>query len=94
MNTDTPENPEIPSADLLMELDWQSIKVSTFRAALELQVWNKVASEPKTAQRIAEENDWDLTGTQRLPEEYDRQAAPEHTAECGEEEHAQGVLGG
>lgn len=66
MGTENAENPEIPSADLLMELDWQSIKVSTFRAALDLQVWNKVASEPKTAQRIAEENDWDLTGTQRL----------------------------
>ena len=66
MKTSTPENPEIPSADLLVDLEWQFLKVSTFRAALELQVWNKVESEPKTAQRISEENNWDLTGTQRL----------------------------
>lgn len=33
---------------------------------MKLQVWNRIASGPKTAGKIAEENGWDITGTQRL----------------------------
>jgi len=66
MDTDNPELAGLPPADLLEELDWLSIQTTIFRAALELQVWKKMASGANSAQQIAQENGWDITGTCRL----------------------------
>lgn len=66
MSRDTARESELPSADPLVELEWHYIKATAFSTALELHVWDVVASEPKSARRIAAENAWDVAGTQRL----------------------------
>jgi len=66
MDTDNPELTGTPPADLLEEFVWLAQQVATFRAALELQVWEKIASGARSAQQIAQENGWDIPGTCRL----------------------------
>jgi SAM-dependent methyltransferase len=66
MDTDNPELSELPPPDLLWELDWLSIRTAIFRAALELQVWTRIASGTNSAHQIAQEHGWDVTGTCRL----------------------------
>ena len=66
MDTDNPGLSELPPAGLLYELFGLSLQATIFRAALELQVWTKIASGTNSAHQIAQENGWDITGTRRL----------------------------
>src|SRR5512136_1365731 len=66
MDTLNPEPAETPPPDLLEEFVWLAQQVAAFRAALELQVWEKMASGARSAQQIAKENGWDIPGTGRL----------------------------
>lgn len=65
---DPPTNPPpvLPSTEILDQMDQHMIEVAILRAALELQVWAKVASGEPTAEEIASREHWDPFGTRML----------------------------
>jgi SAM-dependent methyltransferase len=66
MDPPTNESPVMPAPEILDQLDAHMYQVAIFRAALELQVWAKVAAGEDTADRIAATQHWDPLGTRML----------------------------
>ena len=63
-HTGKPE--EVPTAKPILDILWECYKPAIFKAALELEVWAKVAAGGTTAAEIAEAEGWDPTGTRML----------------------------
>ena len=66
MDSEVNETPVMPAPDILDQMDAHIFQVASFRAALELQVWAKVAAGEDTVERIAESHHWDPLGTRML----------------------------
>lgn len=66
MDPETNETPVMPAPEILDQMDAHIYQVAIFRAALELQVWAKVAAGEDTVDRIAESQHWDPLGTRML----------------------------
>jgi SAM-dependent methyltransferase len=56
----------LPGPEILDEIDAHMYKIAIFRAALQLQVWAKVAAGEDTPERIAASQHWDLRGARML----------------------------
>lgn len=59
-------DPQPPAPEILDEIDAHMYKTAIFRAAVELQVWAKVAAGCSTADRMAAQEHWDPMGTRML----------------------------
>ena len=59
-------DPQLPPPEILDEIDAHMYKTAIFRAAIELQVWAKVAAGFNTADRMAAQEHWDPIGTRLL----------------------------
>jgi SAM-dependent methyltransferase len=66
MNMKVDQLQEIPKAEVTDQLNGVMYQVQIFRAALELQIWAKVAAGEDTAEQMAAQEDWDPKGTQML----------------------------
>jgi SAM-dependent methyltransferase len=66
MDPETNETPVMPAPEILDQMDAHIYQVAIFRAALELQVWAKVAAGEDTVDRIAAAQHWDPLGTRML----------------------------
>ena len=66
MDPEANETPVMPAPEILDQMDAHIFQVASFRAALELQVWAKVAAGEDTADRIAASHHWDPIGTRML----------------------------
>ncbi len=64
----TSQNPsqEIPKLDLLDQFYEWIYKMSGLRAALELELWEKVACSGDTAEKIAAQHGWNPAGTRLI----------------------------
>ncbi len=56
----------LPAPEILDQMDADIYKVAIFRAALELQVWAKIAAGQDTAEALAASQQWDPVGTRML----------------------------
>ena len=61
-----PSDPQPPAPEILDEIDAHMYKTAIFRAALELQVWAKVAAGCNTADKLSMSEHWDPMGTRML----------------------------
>jgi hypothetical protein len=66
MDPETNETPVMPAPEILDQMDAHIYQVAIFRAALELQIWAKVAAGEDTVDRIAVSHHWDPLGTRLL----------------------------
>jgi SAM-dependent methyltransferase len=66
MDPETNETPVMPAPEILDQMDAHIFQVAIFRAALELQVWARVAAGEDTADRVAASQHWDPLGTRML----------------------------
>jgi ubiquinone/menaquinone biosynthesis C-methylase UbiE len=66
MDPETNETPVLPAPEILDQMDAYIYQVAIFRAALELQVWAKVAAGEDTVDRIAASQHWDPLGARML----------------------------
>ncbi len=66
MDRGTTGAPVMPAPETLDQMDAQILQVAIFRAALELQVWAKVAAGEDAADRMAASQGWDPRGTRML----------------------------
>ncbi len=66
MDPEKNETPVMPAPEILDQMDAHICQVAIFRAALELQVWAKVAAGEDTVDRIAASQHWDPLGTRML----------------------------
>ena len=66
MSTTTSAATEAPSADQLLDVMLQGIRSDILGAALQLQVWRKVAEGRQTAREISEHEGWSEAGVRRL----------------------------
>lgn len=66
MNEDTNLSREIPPAEILEQLTPYIYQVGVLRAALELEVWAKVASGEDSTEKIIDTENWDSFGTRML----------------------------
>jgi SAM-dependent methyltransferase len=64
------DNPaqEIPKSEIIDQLMESFYRIGALRAALELQLWGKIAAGEETAEQIAAQEGWDPTGTRALLE--------------------------
>jgi 2-polyprenyl-3-methyl-5-hydroxy-6-metoxy-1,4-benzoquinol methylase len=63
----TPVSPELlPESPLIDQLNVSMYQVDIFKAAIELELWAKVAAGLGTAEELAEAEGWDLGGTRML----------------------------
>jgi C-methyltransferase len=69
MNPEMNETPIIPAPEILDQMDAYVYQLAIFRAALELQIWEKVAAGEDTVNRIAASHHWDPLGTSLLLED-------------------------
>ena len=61
-----PSKQKIPESKIIDDIDINIYKTGIFRAALELEIWDKLAKGLDTAEIIAAKEGWDLPGTQML----------------------------
>ncbi|HVP20900.1 MAG TPA: methyltransferase domain-containing protein [Anaerolineaceae bacterium] len=54
---------EIPQKEIIGELEYSTFRIGAFRAALELHLWEKIATGQDTASKIADHEGWDLAGS-------------------------------
>lgn len=66
MNPQMDESPAVPAAEVLDQINVYIYRVGIFRAALELQVWAKVAAGEDTAETITSGHHWDPMATRVL----------------------------
>ena len=66
MDPETNETPVLPAPVILDQMDAYIYQVAIFRAALELQVWAKVATGEDTVDQIAATQHWDPLGARML----------------------------
>jgi SAM-dependent methyltransferase len=66
MGTNVNQFPEIPKAEVTDHLNVEMYMGHIFRAALELQLWAKVAAGEDTAEKMAAKEGWDPNGTRML----------------------------
>jgi len=66
MDPETNETPVMPAPEILDQMDAHIYQIAILRAALELQVWAKVAAGEDTVDRIAASQHWDPLGTRML----------------------------
>ena len=66
MSATTFEARDAPSPDSLLDVMLQGIRSDIFKAALQLQVWRKVADGRRTAREISEPEGWSEAGAGRL----------------------------
>jgi len=66
MNPQMDESPAVPALEVLDQINAHIYQVGIFRAALELQVWAKVAAGEDTAETIASAQHWDPLATRLL----------------------------
>jgi SAM-dependent methyltransferase len=66
MDPESNETPVMPAPEILDQMDAHIYQVAIFRAALEMQIWAKVAAGDDTADRIAASQHWDPLGTRML----------------------------
>jgi hypothetical protein len=66
MDPETNVTPVMPAPEILDQMDANIYQVAIFRAALELQVWAKVAAGEDTVDRMAASQHWDPLGTRGL----------------------------
>jgi SAM-dependent methyltransferase len=66
VKTITNPTQEIPAVDLIDHLNEWIYRMSGLRAALELELWEKVASGEDTAEKIAAQEGWDLIGSRLI----------------------------
>jgi 2-polyprenyl-3-methyl-5-hydroxy-6-metoxy-1,4-benzoquinol methylase len=66
MDPETNETPVMPAPEILDQMDASIFQIAIFRAALELQVWAKVAAGEDTVDRISASQHWDPLGTRML----------------------------
>jgi ubiquinone/menaquinone biosynthesis C-methylase UbiE len=66
MDTETNQTEEMPRSEVIDQLNASMYQVDVFRAALELQLWAKVAAGQHTAEQLAAAEGWDSRGTQML----------------------------
>jgi 2-polyprenyl-3-methyl-5-hydroxy-6-metoxy-1,4-benzoquinol methylase len=57
---------KVPTAKLILDILWECYKPAILKAALELEVWAKLAGGNTTADEVAESEGWDPTGTRML----------------------------
>jgi len=62
------ENPnmEVPTKEIIGELEYSLFRIGAFRAGIELHLWGKIASGEDTAAKIADQEGWDLAGARIL----------------------------
>ncbi len=62
------DNPaqEIPKSETIDQLMESFYRIGALRAALELQLWEKIAAGEETAEQMADQEGWDPTGTRVL----------------------------
>jgi len=66
MDTETNRSAVIPVPEILRQLDAHICEVAIFRAALELEVWAKVAAGEDSVDRLSAAEHWDPLGTRML----------------------------
>jgi SAM-dependent methyltransferase len=66
MDTETNHPTDIPTAEVLWQLNAQVHQVAILRAALELEVWAKVRAGQDSPDRLAATEHWDPVGTRML----------------------------
>jgi len=66
MNDKSAKKQNFPKPKVIDQLNEDGYKIPIFRAAMELEVWAKVAAGENTAVILAEKEDWDVHGTQVL----------------------------
>lgn len=57
---------EIPQSEIIGEIEYSLFRLGAFRAALELQLWKKVASGEDTVEKIVAREGWDPAGVRIL----------------------------
>jgi len=66
MDTEMNRSAAIPVPEILRQLDAHICEVAIFRAALELEVWAKVAAGEDSVERLSAAEHWDPLGTRML----------------------------
>jgi SAM-dependent methyltransferase len=66
MDTEINRSAAIPVPEILRQLDAHVCEVAIFRAALELEVWAKVAAGEDSVDRLSAAEHWDPLGTRML----------------------------
>jgi len=66
MDTEINQHQELPKAEVIDKLNECTYQVDIFRAALELELWAKVAAGEDTAEQMAAKEGWDPLGTRML----------------------------
>lgn len=66
MNAKSSKKLNFPKPKVIDQLNEDGYKIPIFRAAMELEVWAKVAAGEDTAEILAEKENWDVHGTQAL----------------------------
>lgn len=66
MNEQLNQSNILPAPEILDQMDADFYKVAIFRAALELEIWAKVAAGLDTPEDMATAQHWDLHGTRML----------------------------
>ena len=65
---------EIPQSEVTDQFMEWFYRIGALRAALELQLWEKIAAGEETAEKMADQEGWDPTGTRVLLDYRLRQA--------------------
>jgi len=65
---ESPANPltEIPQMEIIGEIEYSLFRLGAFRAALELELWKKIASGEDTVEKIVAREGWDPAGVRNL----------------------------
>ncbi len=66
MDTEANDSTAVPVPEILHQLEARICEVAIFRAALELQVWAKVAAGENSVDRLSAAEHWDPLGTRML----------------------------
>jgi hypothetical protein len=66
MDTETNRSAAVPAPEILNQLNTYMYQVAVLRAALELEVWTKVAAGEDSADRLSAAEHWDPLGTRML----------------------------
>ncbi|HSF79865.1 MAG TPA: methyltransferase domain-containing protein [Anaerolineales bacterium] len=66
MTEKTNTTQEIPQSEIIGEIEYSLFRIGAFRAALELELWKKIASGENTVEKIVAREGWNPAGTRIL----------------------------
>lgn len=57
---------EIPQSEIIGEIEYMLMRIGAFRAAVELEIWKKIADGADTVEKIVAQEGWDPAGVRNL----------------------------